>query len=176
MKRSLFVGTMAALAMLLGAHSPALAQAKIGYVNMQRITAQAPGTAEVSKQLESEMTQYQDSIQKLETELQQLQTQFERQQATLSASAREQRQREIQAKFQTSQQQVQQFEERLQRRRSELVSPIMKRISETVEQLRKEGNFAMIFDTSSGIVAADPALDLTDRVLERLRSGAGRGQ
>jgi Skp family chaperone for outer membrane proteins len=44
-----------------------------------------------------------------------------------------------------------------------------------IEDVRREGNYALIFDTAAGaIITADPGLDLTDQVLERLRTTAAR--
>ena len=65
------------------------------------------------------------------------------------------------------------LEETAQQRQSELVGPIMNRILEVTEQIRQEGSYAMIFDASAGaMVTADPSLDLTAQVLERLRTAA----
>lgn len=48
----------------------------------------------------------------------------------------------------------------------------MQRISEVIEELRKEGGYALVLD-SAALLAADPALDLTAAVLTRLRATAG---
>jgi hypothetical protein len=45
-----------------------------------------------------------------------------------------------------------------------------------IEGLRAEGNYAIVFDVSSQtstVVAADKSLDLTQRAIERLTTGAG---
>ncbi len=187
MKSFLLQGSLLGLMFLVGGVLPASAQqrgqtaaqpaatqaTRFAYINSQRILAQAPGASEAQKSFEQDMARYRTEIETLGKELERLQGDFERQQATLSAAARQQRQQEMQQKFQSYQQRVGELEQTAQRRQAELVEPIMKRISEVIEQIRTEGNYAMIFDASAGsLITADPSLDLTDRVLARLRTAS----
>lgn len=173
MKPFLFVGTlvtaglMAASATTAGAQTP-----KFGFINSGQIVAQAPGAAEARQSLEAEMQGYRTELDQLETQLDSLQTTYERQQASLSATARQQRQQELQQKFAAYQQRAAELQQTAQRREQELIAPLMQRIAGVIEQIRVEGSYTMIFDAAAGsvIVAADPALDLTEQVLARLRA------
>lgn len=52
----------------------------------------------------------------------------------------------------------------------------MQRIEEAISAVRQEGGFAMLFDAATdAIVSADTTLDMTERVLARLRQ-QGSGQ
>lgn len=166
---SLTLGFMGFLAL---AAAPVAAQApKLGFVNVQQIMAQAPGLAEARTAFEGEVQKAQPELQKLEAELETMQQDFQRQQATLSDTAKQQRQQTLQQKYAA-------YQERrtgLQRREQELLQPITKRVEDVIEQIRKDGGYAFIFDTAqSGIVAADQTLDLTNRVLDRLKTTAAR--
>lgn len=146
---------------------------RFAFINSQRILAQAPGATEAQRSFEQDMARYRTEVENLGRELERLQGDFERQQGTLTPAVRQQRQQEMQQRFQTYQQRVGELEQTAQRRQAELVEPIMKRISEVIEQIRTEGNYAMIFDASAGaLITADPSLDLTDRVLDRLRTAS----
>jgi outer membrane protein len=146
---------------------------RIAYVNSQRILAEAPGAAEAQRTFEGEMARYGEEVDNLERDLERLRAEFERQSATLSATVRQQRQQDLQQRFTAFQQRVEELEATAQRRRAELVQPVMRRVTEAIEEVRREGNFTMILDLAAGsIMAADPALDLTDRVLTRLRRTA----
>lgn len=172
MKRNL-VMVLAALALAVLGTTSAEAQqtGRFAYINSQRILAQAPGAQEAQRQFEQDMTRYRAQVDSLGRALEQAQQSFERQQSTLSADARQQRQQALQQQFGQYQQQVGELEETAQRRQAELVQPIMQRISQVIEQIRTEGNYAMIFDASAGaLITADPALDLTEQVLQRLRA------
>ena len=49
----------------------------------------------------------------------------------------------------------------------------MDRISDVIEQIREEGNYALILDVAAGsIISADPSLDLTEEVIRRLQADA----
>ncbi len=168
MVMALFAGVSTASAQATGA--------KLAYINSQMILAEAPGAAAAQATFESDMERYRAEIEALGAEIETLRTDYERQQATLSEEAKLQKQQEIQEKFTSYQQRVAELEQTAQRRQAELVQPIMQQISEVIEQIRTEGNYAMIFDAAAGtLITADPALDLTATVLERLQS-ASSGQ
>lgn len=178
MKRFFLSGMVLAAGLIASAAGTAEAQAgRVAFVNSQRIIAQAPGTADVERTLQGEMEKFRTELGQLETQLDSLQTAFERQQATLSATARQQRQQELQQRFTAYQQRRSELEQTAQQRQQELIAPIMKRISETIEAVRAEGSYAIIFDAANAsMAAADPALDLTERVLERLKAAAPAGK
>jgi outer membrane protein len=181
MKRTYFVGALCALALMAG-HAPAEAQARgaaqaqatrFAFINSQRILAQAPGAAEAEQTFEREMTRYRQEIEQLRLQIERAGEEFERQQASMRPADRTARQEQLQQQFQSYQQRVTELERTAQRRQAELVEPIMKRISDTIEEMRRESGYSMIFDSSTGVlITADPALDLTDRVLQRLRAAA----
>lgn len=57
----------------------------------------------------------------------------------------------------------------LERRNEELVAPIVTAINEAVEEISTEEGFDLVLDASAGtVVFADPGIDITDAVLERL--------
>ncbi len=187
MKATFVKAGLLSLLLLAGSFAPAAAQqrttgtpaasaqqpTRFGFINSQRILAQAPGASEAQRSFEQDMARYRTEVENLGRELERLQSDFERQQGTLTPAVRQQRQQEMQQRFQTYQQRIGELEQTAQRRQAELVEPIMKRISEVIEQIRTEGNYAMIFDASQGaLITADPSLDLTDRVLDRLRTAS----
>ncbi len=173
MKRVLSAAVLGALTALALSAAPGAAQAtRIGYVNSQKVIAEAPAAMEATRTLESEATRYRTQVDSLEKALQARQTSFESRQATLAAAAKTQEQQAIQQQFQAYQQRVQTLEQTMQRRQQELMTPVMRRINEVIEAVRKEQNVGIVLDASSGaMLSADPALDMTDTVLARLKQG-----
>lgn len=160
-----------AVALLVGAGTAQAQTLKLGFVNSQRIMAEAPGTSDAQAAFQRDMEMYRAELGRLEAQLDTLQQNFDRQQATLSATQRTERQAEIQQAFVAYQQRQVQLEEQAQTRQAELVEPIMQRVTVVIEQIRTEGAYSMIFDTASGtLLTADPAFDLTEQVLTRLRA------
>jgi len=173
MKRILSAGVLGAVAALVLGAAPAAAQIKIGFVNSQKILAEAPGVQQVQQTLQAEMARLRAPLDSMEQRLNAANTAFQQQQATLTPAAREQRQNELQQQFAAYQARGQQLQEQAQQRQQQLVQPVMTQINQAIEALRREGGFTLIVDSSQGgIVTVDPALDLTDRVLQRMRGGA----
>jgi outer membrane protein len=53
------------------------------------------------------------------------------------------------------------------------MAPITDAVKKVLDDIREEGGYAMIFDNAPGasnIVSADKNLDITDRVISRLRA------
>jgi len=174
MKRSMFAGMLGAAAALVLAIAPAGAQTlKIGFVNSQRVLAETPAVTQANQTLQNEMTRLRAPLDSLEQRLNTAGQQFQQQQATLSPQAREQRQTELQQQYAAYQQRGQQLQEQAAARQQALIAPIMQNINNAIDAVRREGAFTMIVDSSQGgIVAVDPALDITDRVIQRVRGGA----
>ena len=102
--------------------------------------------------------------------------QFEQQQLTLSPQARETQGQSIQAKQDEYNQRAQELEGEAGRRQAELVQPIMDQVTEAIDQIRTEGGYAIIFDLSAqAIVSADPNLNMTQAVIDRLVQMATTG-
>jgi outer membrane protein len=85
---------------------------------------------------------------------------------------RELREKEIRDKQQTFENSARLLEVQMQQRQNELVQPMMNQIREVLDALRKEEGYAFIFDvgaSGSPIVAADSTMNLTDKVVSRLK-------
>lgn len=175
MKRIL---TLALTGLALGAAAPSAAQSalKFGYIDTRQVIAQAPGSMEAQRTFEQEMTRFQGELEALESELKTMLEDYDRQQVTLSPEVRRQRQEEIRAKQIAFQQRAMELEQQAAERQEELVEPIMQRIRTVIGEIRLEEGYAFIFNAAAdGIVAADPALDITELVIARLQGVAQQG-
>jgi outer membrane protein len=171
--RKTFLMALAALMMTAGAASAQTAGTKIGFVNSQRIVAEAPGAAEVRTTIEREMNKHRADLALADDSLKNMIQAYEKKSLVLSADARKKEEDAIRARQQALQTRAQSLEDQLAKRQSELAKPIMDKINTVLQDLRKEGGYALILDAANGgIVAADPAVDLTDTVLTRLKATA----
>jgi len=146
---------------------------KIAYVNSQKILAQVPGRSEAEAQMQKEMEGYRAEVQKMSDSLNALVSAYNKAEPTLSATAKQTRQKDIQTKESAYQQRVQQLEQQAQQRQAELMRPIMEQINKVIEQIRSEDGYAMVFDAGNQagvVVAADSSLDITDKVITRLKA------
>ncbi|MGQ0812982.1 MAG: OmpH family outer membrane protein [Gemmatimonadota bacterium] len=177
--RKTFLITLAGLAV---SASAAVAQApaqqaaaatKVAYINSQKLIAEAPGAAEARTTIEKEANKHRADLALAEDSLRNVVTEYQKKQLVLSADARTKEEAAIRTKQEALQARAGQLEQQMSKRQNDLVKPIMDRINEVLTAMRAEGGYAIILDSSSGaIVAADPALDLTDQVLVRLKASA----
>ena len=151
----------------------AQAAPKFGYVNSAKILADAPGRAEAENQFNTEVKAYQAQLQRMQDSLQLLAANFDKEAPKLDSAARETRAASIRAKEADYQKRAQTLDTQMQNRQAELVRPIMEQLQKIIEQVRSEDNYAMIFDVGSQtsvIVAADKSLDITDKVMARMKA------
>lgn len=169
--------TLSALTFLPTAAAVDAQTLKVAYVNSQEILLSAPGAEAAQQQFDQEMASYQAEISELETELTDLEAALQQQQLTLSPEAKANREQQLQAKFQEYQQRTSELQEMANQRRAALIQPVMDNITAIIEQIREEGAYSLILDAAAGsIVSADPALDLTQEIINRLQAGTGDGQ
>jgi|SRR5215218_2235953 len=170
--RDLLRAAPLALALLTVVSLPAQAQGvKVAYVQTSVLLEQAPGRADAEAQFEKETGTYRDQIKRMSDSLNAMVSSFEQRQASLAAAAREAQAKNITAKQQEYQRRTQELEQKAQGRQNELVQPILDKIKAAIEEVRVEGGYAMIFNADQGspIVAVDKSLNVTDRVLTRLK-------
>lgn len=166
------------LALTLATALPAAGQAglKIGFINSAEILDQAPGAQEAAQQFDRDLAGMRAQIQPATDSLDQMISAYEAQSLTLSPEAKQRQEQAILTKREQLQQMASALDQQASARRAELVQPIMDRVSTVIEEIRVQGGYSIIFDVADGsIVAADPSLDLTDQVLQRLQAAAGPG-
>lgn len=167
----------ASLALIVGAATAGSASAqaapKIGFINSAAILAEAPGRAEAETRFKNEVTAYQAQLQRMSDSLQTMAATFDKDAPKLDSVTRMSRAKVIQGKEADYQKRARDLDQAMQTRQAELIRPIMENLQRIIEQVRAEDNYAMIFDVASQtsvIVAADKALDLTQKVMARVKA------
>ncbi|HEX9705591.1 MAG TPA: OmpH family outer membrane protein [Gemmatimonadales bacterium] len=152
--------------------APQARPVRLAWVSSQDILRQTPGYAAAESSFNAVLKASQDELRKLQQQLDSAVQAFEQQSFALSPSARQTRQRDLQTMQQRMEQRARELDQRARDRERDLLQPIQGRVNSIIQGMRAEGNYAFIFDADApgtGIIAADPALNLTPRVLERLR-------
>lgn len=146
---------------------------KIGYINSALLLQQAPGRAEAEAQFDREVGVYRQQIQRMDDSLRTMMAAFDRDAPKLDSATREARRTTIGQREIEYQGRARGLDSTMQARQAQLVKPIMERVQAVIESIRSEDGYAVILDVGSQVsvvVAADKRLDLTDRVLARLKS------
>ncbi|MDB4880117.1 MAG: hypothetical protein JWL60_1563 [Gemmatimonadetes bacterium] len=172
--RSLFRAASLALVVLASSAAPAVAQSaqKFAYVRTSVLLEQAPGRADAEATFDREAGGLREQIKRMSDSLNTMVADYQKAGASLSAATRQTRESSIQAKQAEYERRTRELEQRAQSRQQELVQPILDRVKASIEDTRVEGGYTFIFNMDQGtpILAADKNLDITDRVLMKLRS------
>lgn len=167
------------LALIVGAASAssssaqAAATPKFGFINSAAILAEAPGRAEAENRFKTEVAAYQAQLQRMSDSLQTMAATFDKEAPKLDSATRVSRAKVIQDRETAYQTRAHDLDQQMQNRQAELIRPIMENLQKVIEQVRSEEGYAMIFDVASQtsvIVAADKSLDLTPKVLARVKA------
>lgn len=149
-------------------------QARIGYVDLQRLLDNAPQMSDSSERLRAEFDERDRALKADEARLAGLQDRQRREAGLVPPAASEALAAEIDA-----------LERRVRRTRESLRTELRRRGEEETEQRWREVNEAVAafardqgYDliVASPVFYASPAIDITDQVLARLRASAGRRQ
>jgi outer membrane protein len=146
---------------------------KLGYVNPGALMEAAPGRAAAESLLSKEGQSYQSQLQKMQDSLNGLLQKYQKEEPTLSATAKETRQKTLQALENELQQKNTQFQQQFDARKNEVMAPITDVVKKVLDDIREEGCYAMIIMSEPGqsiIASADKNLDVTDKAVSRLRA------
>ena len=172
--RAMFRASSVALTLLaaFAVRAPAQGSQKSAFIQSSVLLEQAPGRVEAEAQFARETQPFKDQIKRMSDSLNAMVAAFEKRQATLTPAQRDVQTKEIQAKEASYQTRTRELETKANQRQSELVNPILDRIKLAIEDVRVEGGYAFIFNVEQGsaVVAMDKNLNVTDRVMSKLRS------
>ncbi|MGH7606914.1 MAG: OmpH family outer membrane protein [Gemmatimonadales bacterium] len=145
---------------------------KIAIINSREILQGTPGYAVAESTYLKEVEGFRTEVQKLQQQLDSAVQAFDQQSIALSPAARQSKQRELQAMQQRMEQRTGELQDRARQREQELLQPIQTRVTTVIQGIRAELNYALILDADAPgglIAAADPSLNITARVLQRLQ-------
>jgi outer membrane protein len=148
---------------------------KIAFVNSQALMPAAPGYAAAESTLSKEGEGFRTTLQKLQDSVNAMLTKYQKDEPTLTAAVKDKQQKAIQALETDLQAKQLQFQQQFAARQNEVMAPVTDAVKKVLDDIREEGGYAMILDNAPGasnIVSADKNLDITDKVISRLRATA----
>ena len=143
-------------------------QLRIGYVDTERVLAEAPAFAGVRQTMEREFAPFRQELDSLETSLRAANDAL--QSDVLTDEVRAQRVEALQQQIEYYQFRSQQLQQQAAQREAQLMEPVLARVREQLQVLRREGNYSFILGQQDAILVVDPELDLTDELIRRLGS------
>ncbi len=149
----------------------ALAEVKIGFVNPIKVLESAPQAATAREQLEKDFQPRKDEIIAAQKKVQKLEQDLVRDADTMSESARQSLERDIISQKRDLRRVQEEYREDLNLRRNEELAQLQREISKVIKQVAEEGKYDLI--VGEAVIYASDTIDITNKVLERLKKTNG---
>jgi outer membrane protein len=146
----------------------AYAEAKIGFVNSQKIINESPQAARAKKRIEKDYEKRDQDLQKMAKQLQALQEAIEKNALTMAETERRNKDREFTDLNRDFQRRQREFREDLSQRQNEEMAAILDRVNKAIKQIAESEKYDIIFQEA---VYANPRIDITDKVIKALGDG-----
>lgn len=156
-----------ALALLL-LSGGAIADAKIGFVNSQKILNEAPQAARAKKKIEKDFEKRDQDLQRMAKQLQTLQENLDKNSVTMAEGERRAKEREFGELNRDFQRKQREFREDLSQRQNEEMAAIFDRVNKIIKQIAEAEKYDIIFQEA---VYFNPRIDLTEKVIKALGDG-----
>lgn len=156
---------------LSGAATEVAAELRIGVVNPVKVLEAAPQAGEAKKRLEREFQPRDRSLLAAQKKVKELEDRLAK--AGASDSARRNLEREIISMKRDLKRDHDEFRDDLTLRRNEEFSKIQKQVVEAIQSLARDEGFDLV--VGEGVIYASDKIDITSKVVSRLRGGGGGG-
>lgn len=163
----------AAAAQAGGGGTPAPGPMKVAVIDLRSVLQQSPGYSQAESTFTKEVEAYRVEMSRMQDSLVTAQKEFEKSSVVMSPSARAAKQKDLDARQSRMEQRASELQQKAAQREQELLAPIQNKVNGVIDGLRSEGGYSLILDVSaanSGILFADRSLDITPKVLERLKA------
>ena len=163
-KAKLIAGATATL-FLLGAAPHAAAEGKIGFINLQRVSNDAPQAQRAMKKIKAEFERRDQDLQKLSKQLQTMQEKLEKDGMTMSEADRRTREREFADLNRDFQRKQREFREDLSVRQNEELATLYEAVNKVIRRIAETEKYDLIVQEA---VYYSPAIDITPKVIKAL--------
>ena len=164
-------GAAAALLCMLGTGAIG-AELRVVYVNMAKVLEDASQATEASAKLEQSFSPREREIVALQREVRELEERLLRDGQGMTDVTRGGLELDLRSRKRELKRQQDEFREDLNLRKSQELAAIQRLVIDAIQGLAKREGYDLVL--SEGVVFASSRVDVTDRVLERLRQAAER--
>jgi len=162
-RKSLLV---AALGLCLAAPAgAALAQSKIGVVQIERIVRDSGPALRAQKKLEAEFSKREAELAKAADQLKRMQDELEKDGVTMSEAQRRTKERDFSELTRDFQRKQREYREDVNQRRNEELSQVIEQANRIIRQIAEAEKYDIIFQEAA---YANPRIDITDKVIKAL--------
>jgi outer membrane protein len=161
---------VAAMVLGLGVRAQA-ADAKIGYVDLQKAIQQTSAGKKAKSDLEKEFNAKKADLQKKEADNKKMGEDLEKKKVALSDDVRAKKSQELQQEMMKFQKEVGESQMNIQKKERDLTAPIIDKLQGSIERVAKAQNYTMVLEKSEqSVLWAQKNDDLTEAVVKDFES------
>jgi outer membrane protein len=143
----------------------ALAQTKIGVVQIERIVRDSAPALRAQKKLEVEFSKREAELAKTADQLKRMQDELEKDGVTMAESQRRNKERDFNDMNREFQRKQREYREDVNQRRNEELSQVIEAANRIIRQIAESEKYDIIFQEAA---YANPRIDITDKVIKAL--------
>jgi outer membrane protein len=155
------------MALILGCSVTAMAEVKIGLVDMQKAIQETADGKKAKGELESDFNKKKKELEKKQADIKKMGEDLDKKALVLSDDVKTKKQQEIQQEMGKYQEAVSKSQMDIQKHERDLTQPIINRLRGIIEDMAKKENFSVVIEKSDQLVLYSVReIDLTDRVVK----------
>lgn len=141
---------------------------KIGVVSVERILTEAPQVDAVNTSMMERFGPQRDELQAAEKEITKMQENYKRNELVMTEDKLNELKKEIIMKIQRLKQKEAQLSQEVSAVRNQELAVLQQQVRGIIDDIAKKGKYSLIL--SEGVAFSDPKLDITDKVLDKMKS------
>lgn len=146
--------------------SPAMAQVKVGFVNISKVLDKAPQAESARERIEKEFAPRDRELLEQQKEIRAMEDKLVKNGAVMSATERQRQESEIRSLKREIRRLQDEFREDLNLRRSQELSKLQRKVTEVIQELAKAESYDLV--VTDGVIYAGERVDITDKVIGQL--------
>jgi outer membrane protein len=163
------VPVMVSLAALLLFAGAARAELKIGFVDLAKLSENAPQIISAQGKIDAEFSSREKELVALQRKIGKMEEELSTNGAVMSESERSTKEREILSKRRELKRSQDEFRDDLNIRKNEILKQVNVEIGNVIDKIAKEEKYDLII--AQGVMFASDRVDITDHILKKLSKG-----
>lgn len=144
------------------------ADLKIGVVSVERILTEAPQVDAVNTSMLERFGPQRDELQKMEKEITKMQENYKRNELVMTEDKLNDLKKDIITKIQALKQKEALLTQEVTTVRNQELAVLQQQVRNIIDDIAKKGKYSLVL--SEGVAYTDDKLDITDKVLEQMKS------
>ena len=154
------------LAAVMAYSSSAIAEFKIGFVNVEELSESAPQIRSAQMKMDAEFSGREKELISLQREIESLEQALARDGAVMSDEERSKKEREILSKRREGQRVQDEFRDDINIRRNEILRKVNTEIGKAIEEFALQNGYDLIL--AQGVMYSSDKVDITQKILKKL--------